>query len=64
MKQQNLQTLQVLKSNQEIERQMVAERRVELELELEHIIVSVNPSADRQEPFTSDRAAIMSGQGH
>lgn len=62
MKQPNLQTLQVLKSNQEIERQMVAERRVELELE--HIIVSLNPLAERREPFTSDRAAIMSGQGH
>lgn len=41
---------------------MVAERRVELELE--HIIVSLNPLAERREPFTSDRAAIMSGQGH
>lgn len=41
---------------------MEVERRVELELE--HIIVSLNPLADRREPFTSDRAAIMSGQGH
>lgn len=41
---------------------MEVERRVELELE--HIIVSLNPLVDRREPFTSDRAAIMSGQGH